>query len=224
MGTCCFPPCFTWAVKSRGGPDINLALPSQMAQCLYTSATRLSGTWGNCRVAIFPWHRICQRTYTNNSDLPPVFLQLISITSRREPLRVLFAKRVCACVCVCVCVCFCGATQYVRVNLRWCLIMLWLILHGSSHSTINVFLLACIGISVAHLSGGSACYAGPVCVCVCVRVCVCVCVLRGHTQQIRTHSQDLCEWQWGDSGGIKENDGPPHFFLISRARRGAWIR
>lgn len=62
-------------------------------------------------------------------------------------------------------------------------------------------------ISVARLSGGSACYAGPVCVCLCVRV------QSPHTQQIRTHSVALCEWQQRDSRRIKENDGPPLSFL-----------
>lgn len=86
-----------------------------------------------------------------------------------------------------------------RVNLRWCLIMLWLILHGSSHLTINIFLLTCI-VSLGPISQV-------------VLLGMLVCVRSPHTQQIRTHSVTLCEWQQRDSRRIKENDGRPLSFL-----------
>lgn len=40
----------------------------------------------------------------------------------------------------------CAATQCTQLCVRFCLIMLWLILHGSSYFSINVFLLACISL------------------------------------------------------------------------------
>lgn len=67
------------------------------------------------------------------------------------------------------CVHFYAAPRHGRLNPRWCLIMLWLILHGSSHSTINVFLLAC---TVSLWSISQAVLLDMLV----LQVCVCVCV------------------------------------------------